>query len=70
MAIIVIIYNAGCLYDTESPGRPSDVRVSNVTNTSAVLSWSPPVNDGGRPLSEIFYTVQIHGVSQQFCSYS
>ena len=42
---------------TESPGPPSDLRLSNVTNTSAVLSWSPPDNGGGRPLSEIVYTV-------------
>ena len=46
---------------SESPGPPSDVRVSNVTNTSAVLSWSPPVNDGGRPLSEMFYTITATG---------
>ena len=32
-----------------------------MTNTSAVLSWSPPVNDGGRPLSEIFYTITATG---------
>ena len=49
------------LFISESPGPPSDVRVSNVTNTSAVLSWSPPVNDGGRPLSEIFYTITATG---------
>ncbi|CAI8031556.1 Ephrin type-A receptor 4-A, partial [Geodia barretti] len=46
---------------TQSPGRPSDVRVSNVTNTSAVLSWSPPDNGGGRPLYEIGYTVNATG---------
>ena len=46
---------------TESPGPPSGLRVSDVTNTSAVLSWSPPVNDGGRPLSEIFYTITATG---------
>ena len=42
---------------SESPGPPSDLRVSNVTNTSAILSWSPPDNDGGRPLYEIVYTI-------------
>ena len=46
---------------SESPGPPSSLEVSNVTNTSAVLSWSPPVNDGGRPLSEIFYTITATG---------
>ena len=46
---------------TESPGPPSDLKVSSVTNTSVVLSWSPPDNGGGRPLSEIFYTVTATG---------
>ena len=50
-----------CAPIAESPGRPSDVRVSNVTNTSAVLSWSPPDNGGGRPLYEIGYTVNATG---------
>ena len=46
---------------TESPGPPSDLRVSNVTNTSAVLSWSPPNDNGGRPLYEIVYTITAMG---------
>ena len=46
---------------TESPGPPSNLSLSNVTNTSAVLSWSSPDNGGGRPLSEIFYTVTATG---------
>ena len=46
---------------TESPGPPSNLSLSNVTNTSALLSWSPPDNGGGRPLSEIFYTVTATG---------
>ena len=49
------------VYFTESPGPPSDLRLLNVTNTSALLSWSPPDNGGGRPLSEIFYTVTATG---------
>ena len=49
------------MHNTESPGPPSDVRVSNVTNTSAVLSWSPPDNGGGRSLYEIVYTVTATG---------
>ncbi|CAI8023599.1 Ephrin type-A receptor 4-B, partial [Geodia barretti] len=46
---------------TQSPGPPSDFRVSNVTNTSAVLSWSPPNDSGGRPLYEILYTITAMG---------
>ena len=58
------------LFISESPGPPSDVRVSNVTNTSAVLSWSPPVNDGGRPFSEIFYTITATGEHHPYGSHS
>ena len=32
--------------------------MSGVTNTSALLSWSPPDNDGGRP--GVFYTVHTY----------
>ena len=46
---------------TESPGPPQNLTVSGVTNTSVVLSWSPPDNGGGRPLSEIFYKVTANG---------
>ena len=46
---------------TESPGPPSDLSLTNVTNTSALLSWSPPDNGGGRPLSEIVYTATATG---------
>ncbi|CAI8035608.1 Ephrin type-A receptor 4-B [Geodia barretti] len=45
---------------TRSPSAPRNLTVSNVTNTSAVLSWSPPDNGGGRPLYEIFYTVYTY----------
>ena len=56
------------LSPSESPGSPSSLRVSNVTNTSVVLSWSPPVNGGGRPLSEIFYTITAIGELVLFIS--
>ena len=32
-----------------------------MTNTSAVLSWSPAVNGGARPLSEIVYSITAVG---------
>ncbi|CAI8031783.1 Ephrin type-A receptor 4-A, partial [Geodia barretti] len=54
-------YEGPSILCTQSPGRPSDVRVSNVTNTSAILSWSPPDNGGGRPLYEIVFTVTATG---------
>ena len=60
--IVSVLYtHSANSYSTESPGPPSSLRVSNVTNTSAVLSWSPAVNGGGRPLSEIVYTITAVG---------
>ena len=68
MCFITVITRTSCLkisciYNniTESPGPPSHLRVSNVTNTSAVLSWSPPDDGGGRPLYEIVYTITATG---------
>ena len=44
-----------------SPSAPLGATVSNVTNTSVVLSWLPSESDGGRDFSEIFYFVYIMG---------
>ena len=46
---------------TESPSAPVNVSVSNVTNTSVILSWLPPEDGGGRDLSEIHYTITARG---------
>ena len=46
----------------EPPSAPRNVSVLSVTNTSAVLSWLPPADDGGRPHSEIFYTINAEGM--------
>ena len=56
-----------CIYcnysyiSTESPSAPVSVNVSNVTNTSVILSWLPPEDGGGRDLSEIHYTITARG---------
>ena len=54
-----------CIYTykscSESPSSPMNLTVSNVTNTSVVLSWLPPEDDGGRNISEIYYTVIAEG---------
>ena len=50
--------------DYHNPGPPSaplNVSVFNVTNTSAILSWLPPEDDGGRDHSEIQYRVTATG---------
>ena len=46
----------------ELPTAPRNVSVLSVTNTSAVLSWLSPVDDGGRDRNEIFYTVTANGM--------
>ena len=40
-----------------------------MTNTSAVLSWSPAMNGGGRPLFEIVYTITVVGEYRVICHY-
>ena len=57
--------NYYCYISTESPSAPVSVSVSNVTNTSVILSWLPPEDGGGRDLSEIHYTITATGEYRQ-----
>lgn len=36
---------------TDTPGPVSDLKVSDVTKTSCHVSWAPPENDGGSPVT-------------------
>ena len=45
------------LVETEVPSAPTGLRVSNVTDKSAEVSWSPPDSDGGTPITN--YIVQM-----------
>ena len=45
-----------------SPSAPRNLTVSNVTNTSVILSWLPPEFNGGRNRSEIYYEIRYIGV--------
>ena len=47
---------------SESPSAPVNVTISNMTNTSATLSWLPPEYSGGRNISEITYNITYSGV--------
>ena len=59
ICIYIILYTyKSC---SESPSAPLNLTVSNVTNTSVVLSWLPPEDDGGRNISEMYYTVIAEG---------
>ena len=57
------VLNASICSNPEPPSAPRNVSVLSVTNTSAVLSWLPPVDDGGRNRSEIFYTINADGTN-------
>ena len=35
----------------EKPGQPGQVKISEVTRRSCRLAWSPPINDGGSPIT-------------------
>jgi hypothetical protein len=47
------------------PGPPQNVAVSSVTPTSAVVSWSAPLNDGASPISS--YQVGLVYVPPLIC---
>ena len=55
------VHDMVCLSISGPPSAPLNLTVSNVTNTSVVLSWLPPEDDGGRDISEIYYTVIAEG---------
>ena len=41
----------------ETPGKPTDVKVEEITKDSATLAWSPPSGDGGAPITN--YVVEM-----------
>lgn len=49
-------------YCSESPSAPLDLTISNLTNTSVVISWLPSLHDGGRNRSEIYYDITYLGI--------
>ena len=40
-----------CVVTTDVPQRPEKLQVVDVTKRSAVLSWRPPSDDGGSPVT-------------------
>jgi len=44
----------------EAPGKPTDVKVEEITKDCATLAWSPPSDDGGAPITN--YVVEMREV--------
>ena len=52
-----------------APGKPENLSVTTTTNTTATLTWAPPVSDGGR--DDVFYIVKYKTTKEQlFTDYS
>jgi len=47
------------------PSRPLDLTVKNPGKTGLTLTWSPPANDGGRPVTG-YVVEKARGASGRF----
>ena len=50
-----------------APGKPENLSVTTTTNTTATLSWAPPISDGGR--DDVFYIVKYNTTMEKEFSY-
>jgi hypothetical protein len=41
------------------PDRPTNVNITNVTNTSLSFTFDPPLNDGGKPITNYYYSLNF-----------
>ena len=52
-----------------APSKPRNLNVTSASDTRAMLSWTPPLSDGGR--GDVFYIVKYKTtMEQQFIYYS
>ena len=54
------------LYLAEAPSKPQSLSVSDVTSDSAKLSWKPPSDDGGAPVTKYVIKRRPAGGDAQF----
>ena len=54
-------------FSIASPSPPRDLIAHNITNTSMILSWHPPVEFGGRDPNEVVYTLTITRSGKKSC---
>ena len=57
------LINQSFILPTDKPSVPRDVAVSDITAESAVLSWQPPEDDGGKPVMS--YIIEKKEASKQ-----
>lgn len=50
------------IFILDKPGKPGTPSVGETTKTSATLSWQPPENDGGAPITN--YVIEYRGAGQ------
>lgn len=46
---------------TEKPGKPDPPEITKITPRSATLSWKPPKDDGGSPITNYVVQFRIEG---------
>lgn len=46
-----------CFYPTDEPGRPGKPDIIDYDNKMVILQWTPPENDGGRPITH--YHIEV-----------
>ena len=40
-----------CYFPSDPPSPPQNVKVNDLSKTSCTLTWEPPENDGGSPVT-------------------
>ena len=54
----------------DKPGRPGAPTVSEVTKRSCVLTWTPPVSDGGCPIKTYVIEYKVSVTTRAVSAYS
>lgn len=58
------VYTSICTYTittTEKPGKPDPPKIVEVGRSTAGLTWTPPSDDGGAPISNYVVEYRVEG---------